>query len=102
MTEEYRVDLSALQQVITRLNALVDTMDGVGATAEYKTELPEGYLGQNFAEEAGLRNAHGKMKQQIASMVTELKQMIAEAGKNTKTVHDDYDSREQEVRESMR
>ncbi|MCX4637966.1 hypothetical protein [Streptomyces platensis] len=102
MAEEYRVDLSALQQVITRLNALVDTMDGVGATAEYKTELPEGYLGQQFDEEAGLRNAHGRMKREIARMVTELKQMVAEAGKKTRTVHDDYDSREQEVRESMR
>ncbi|WP_395371641.1 hypothetical protein OHU45_26770 [Streptomyces tubercidicus] len=101
MAEEYRVDLSALQQVITRLNALVDTMDGVGATAEYKTELPEGYLGQRFDEEAGLRNAHGQMKRDIANMVTELKQMIAAAGKKTRTVHDDYDSREQEIRESM-
>ncbi|GLW17653.1 hypothetical protein ACWDFH_16830 [Streptomyces kronopolitis] len=101
MTEEYRVDLSALQQVITRLNSLADTMDGVGATAEYKTELPEGYLGQGFAEEAGLRNAHGKMKHELAGMVAELKQMIAEAGKKTKTVHDGYDSREQEVRGSM-
>ncbi|MFE7318236.1 hypothetical protein ACFU7T_34835 [Streptomyces sp. NPDC057555] len=102
MVEEYRVDLSALQQVITRLNTLVDAMDGVGTTAEYKTELPEGYLGQRFAEEAGLRNAHGKMKREIADMVTELKSMIADAGKKTRTVHDDYDAREQEVRQSMR
>ncbi|MEU6327134.1 hypothetical protein ABZ851_07595 [Streptomyces sp. NPDC047049] len=102
MAEEYRVDLSALQQVITRLNSIVDTMDGVGATAEYKTELPEGYLGQGFAEEAGLRQAHSKMKRELADMVTELKHMIAEVGKNTRTVHDGYDSREQEVRVSMR
>ncbi|MFI9080816.1 hypothetical protein ACIGW8_30830 [Streptomyces sioyaensis] len=102
MAEEYRVDLSALQQVITRLNSIVDTMDGVGATAEYKTELPEGYLGQGFAEEAGLRQAHSKMKRELADMVIELKHMIAEAGKNTRTVHDGYDNREQEVRESMR
>ncbi|WP_310726894.1 hypothetical protein [Streptomyces sp. N2A] len=102
MAEEYRVDLSALQQVITRLNSLVDTMDGIGATAEYKTELPEGYLGQGFAEETGLRNAHGRMKRDLADMVAELKNMIAEAGKNTRTVHDGYDSREHEVRRSMR
>lgn len=102
VAEEYRVDLSALQQVVTRLNSLVDTMDGVGSTAEYKTELPEGYLGQGFAEEAGLRNAHSNMKREIAAMVAELKQMIADAGKKSRTVHDDYDSREQEVRQSMR
>ncbi|MGW9046947.1 hypothetical protein ACWGQL_31005 [Streptomyces lydicus] len=102
MAEEYRVDLSALQQAITRLNSLVDTMDGVGTTAEYKTELPEGYLGLGFAEEAGLRNAHGRMKREIAEMVAELKHMLADAGKKTRTVHDGYDSREQEVRKSMR
>ncbi|GAA2586876.1 hypothetical protein [Streptomyces tubercidicus] len=102
VAEEYQVDLSALQQVITRLNSLVDTMDGVGTTAEYKTELPEGYLGQGFAEEAELRNAHSKMKREIAAMVAELKHMIADAGKKSRTVHDDYDSREQEVRQSMR
>ncbi|MER6843483.1 MULTISPECIES: hypothetical protein [Streptomyces] len=102
MAEGYRVDLSALQQVITRLNSLVDTMDGVGVTAEYKTELPEGYLGQGFAEEAGLRGAHGELKRDIADMVAELKRMIAAAGKNSAAVHDGYESREQEVRESMR
>ncbi|MFE0187591.1 hypothetical protein [Streptomyces sp. NPDC059008] len=102
VAEEYRVDLSALQQVITRLNSLVDTMDGVGTTAEYKTELPEGYLGQGFAEEAGLRNAHSRMKRELAAMVAELKDMIADAGKKSRTVHDDYESREQEVRKSMR
>ncbi|AZS74849.1 hypothetical protein DDE74_31445 [Streptomyces lydicus] len=102
MAEEYQVDLSALQQVITRLNSIADTMDGVGATAEYKTELPEGYLGQGFAEEAGLRQAHSTMKRELADMVTELKHMIAAVGKNTRTVHDGYDNREQEVRESMR
>lgn len=102
MTEEYSVDLSALQQVITRLNSLADAMEGIGVTAEYKTELPEGYLGQGFAEEAALRGAHGKLKREIADMVAELKEMIAEAGKNSTTVHDQYDSREQEIRASMR
>ncbi|MEU8782614.1 hypothetical protein [Streptomyces sioyaensis] len=101
VAEEYRVDLSALQQVITRLNSLVDTMDGVGTAAEYKTELPEGYLGQGFAEEADLRNAHGTMKREIADMVTELKSMMADASKKTRTAHDGYDAREQEVRQSM-
>lgn len=102
MTEEYRVDLSALQQVITRLNSLVDTMDGVGSTAEYKTELPEGYLGREFGEEAALRGAHGKMKQEIAAMVAELKSMIAEVGQKSSAVLSGYDSREQDVRVSMR
>ncbi|MFE1171230.1 hypothetical protein [Streptomyces sp. NPDC058773] len=102
MADEYRVDLSALQQVITRLNSLVDTMDGVGAAAEYKTELPEGYLGREFGEEAALRGAHGKMKQEIAEMVAELKSMIAEVSQKSSVVLSGYDSREQEVRASMR
>ncbi|MFG2830549.1 hypothetical protein ACGFWI_24285 [Streptomyces sp. NPDC048434] len=102
MTEEYRVDLSALQQVITRLNSLVDAMGGVGSTAEYKTELPEGYLGQGFGEETALRGAHGKMKQEIAAMVTELKSMIAEVSQKSSVVLSGYDSREQDVRASMR
>lgn len=102
MAEEYRVDLSALQQVIKRLNSLVDTMDGIGATAEYKTELPEGYLGRGFTQEAGLRVAHGKMKQDIADMVAELKKMILEVSEGTRVIHVGYDGREQEVRESLR
>ncbi|MYX07728.1 hypothetical protein GTW98_13085 [Streptomyces sp. SID8375] len=102
MAEEYRVDLSALEQVITRLNGLVDTMDGVGSMAEYKTELPEGYLGKGFTEEVDLRRAHGIMKQSISKMVAELKSMLAEARKNTAETHKTYDSQEQEVRQSMR
>lgn len=102
MAEEYRVDLSAVEQVITRLDGLVDAMDGVGSTAEYKTELPEGYLGKRFTEEADLRRAHGMMKQSISQMVAELKSMLAEARKNTAETHKSYDSQEQAVRESMR
>ncbi|MFG2136589.1 hypothetical protein [Streptomyces sp. NPDC048650] len=101
MAEEYRVDLSALQQVITRLNSLVDAMDGVGATAEYKTELPEGYLGRGFSQEAGIRIAHGNMKQSIAGMVAELKAMIREVSENTRVVEVGYHTREDEVRKSM-
>ncbi|MFB7630609.1 hypothetical protein ACFC0M_06630 [Streptomyces sp. NPDC056149] len=102
MADGYSVDLGALEQVIKRLNGLVDTMDGVSSTAEYKTELPEGYLGRGFAEEAALRNAHGQMKQSIAAMVTELKDMIAEAGQKTSTAHRSYDGREEEIKGSMR
>ncbi|QRX91149.1 hypothetical protein [Streptomyces noursei] len=102
MADGYSVDLSALEQVIKRLNHLVDTMDGVRGTAEYKTELPEGYLGRSFAEEAALRNAHGHMKRAVGDMVTELKNMIAEAGQNTSTAHRSYDNREQDVKGSMR
>ncbi|MFC9736618.1 hypothetical protein [Streptomyces noursei] len=102
MADGYSVDLSALEQVIKRLNALVDTMDGVSGTAEYETELPEGYLGRAFAEEVALRNAHGHMKRAIGDMVIELKGMIAEAGQKTSTAHTSYDIREQEVKDSMR
>ncbi|MFJ5673615.1 hypothetical protein [Streptomyces sp. NPDC093097] len=102
MADGYSVDLSALEQVIKRLNGLVDTMDSVSGTAEYKTELPEGYLGRGFAEETALRNAHVHMKQAIADMVTELKDMIAETGQKTSTAHRSYDNREQEIKGSMR
>lgn len=101
MSNGYRVDLSALDEVIKRLNQIADNLGSPKSKAKYQTYLPAGWLGKIFQEEATFRNAHNELKADIESYVQRLEDLINDYGLKTKQVRDNYDKNEQATKTSM-
>ncbi len=45
----YRVDLSALDEVVKKLNGVISDLGVAGAGSKYKTHCPPGALGESVA-----------------------------------------------------
>lgn len=101
MSSGYKVDLSALDEVITKLNRIVDGMGSPKQKAKYDTYLPEGWLGKNFQEEKDLRGEHNKMKSEIEGYIDTLEKMISDFGSNTSKARRNYDTSEQDAEKSV-
>jgi hypothetical protein len=90
----YKVDLSALDEVIKKLNRVVDDMGGPHTTAKYETYLPPGWLGKDFGEEQEFRSAHDDMKTKIEGYIKSLQDLIVQFSSNTSQVRRNYDDQE--------
>jgi hypothetical protein len=98
MSTGYEVDLSYLQATVTKLQGVVDGMDGVGCTVTYQTNLTQKQIGgDGFQEAAALYSAHEHMKTQINGMITTLKSMIQEFQTKTGNAHKAYAAQESQT-----
>jgi hypothetical protein len=95
MSSGYKVDLSALDEVIKKLNRVVDDMGGPHTCAKYETHLPHGWLGQNFSEENDFRGAHSDVKSDIEGYIKSLQNLIGKFSSNASQVRRNYDDQEQ-------
>ncbi|MEV0374033.1 hypothetical protein AB0I10_30220 [Streptomyces sp. NPDC050636] len=91
---EYGVDLDALDQVIGKLNHVLQNMDEPVGHAKNGTYLPRGALGQEFAEEKLLHDHHDAMKQDIEALVAKVRGLVDSFGKKSSKVRDAYQDAE--------
>ncbi|EST23155.1 hypothetical protein N566_25925 [Streptomycetaceae bacterium MP113-05] len=101
MSNGYKVDLSALDEVIKKLNRVVDDMGGPHTCARYETHLPSGWLGTNFDEEKGLYTEHNTTKNKIEGYISSLQDLIAKFSSDTAQVRRNYDDQEQQNSQSV-
>jgi hypothetical protein len=98
-----RVDLSALDQVISKLRGLLNDMDNAKGKAKYETDLKQGVFGdgKTFPESFDLHVSHDGMKKQIEDMIDKLNDLIDDFGTNTSKVRDNYSNQEHDVTNAM-
>ncbi len=104
MADEFKVDLSKIEDVRRQLNGLLSQMDSVSSDATYKTTIGEGYLGgreDRFLEAAGLRRAHDQAKDSITAIVTHLTNLIDTYGTKTATVQGSYQDSDANAKSAM-
>lgn len=95
MSNGYKVDLSALDEVIKKLNQVVDEMSGPKSKARYETNIPAHWLGTNFAEAMDLHAAHDATKANIEGYIGRLQDLITKYSSDTAQVKRNYDDQEQ-------
>lgn len=96
MSDGYKVDLSALDEVIKKLNQVVDGMGGPKTNAKYETNIPSGWFGNHeFQEAEGLRAEHDNVKGKIEGYIDSLQSLIVQFSSNTAQVRRNYDEQEQ-------
>ncbi|MET9383142.1 hypothetical protein ABZY09_19225 [Streptomyces sp. NPDC002928] len=91
-----RVDLSALDEVIRKLNGLLSDMDKANTKAKYETDIPSTAFGSmKFLESNELHDAHQKQKTRIENIIKALHGVIDDFGTSTSKVRDKYSNQEQ-------
>lgn len=96
MSNGMRVDLSALDDVIRKLNGLLADMDKANTKAKYETDIPSSAFGsEKFLESNALHEAHQKQKTRIENMIRDLHKLIDDFGTSTSKVRDKYSNQEQ-------
>jgi hypothetical protein len=103
---EYRVDLSALDDVLKKLNGVIADLGNAKSDSKYKTFLPPGALGSSaggatFVEADKLHAAHTEMKTHLEEIVTHIHGLMDEFGTKTKKTHGAYQDQEADVKKSM-
>ncbi|MFF3951166.1 hypothetical protein ACFYYN_41160 [Streptomyces sp. NPDC001902] len=102
MSDQYKVDLSELEDTITKLNGVLSSMGGVKSCAVNGTHLPDGALGSgDFIEASELAKAHDEMKVHIQDVIDFLHSVMDDFGKNTKKVHGAYSDAEYDTQTGM-
>jgi hypothetical protein len=98
-----RVDLSAMDEVIRKLWALLDDMDKAGQTSRYNTEIPMDAFGNTclFLEAGDLHAAHKDAKTQLEAAIEGLHGLIDKFGKSTSKVKDKYTEQEYANKQQM-
>ncbi|MDI3388312.1 hypothetical protein QIS99_19190 [Streptomyces sp. B-S-A8] len=98
-----RVDLSALDEVVSRLRTLVDDMEEAGKTSKYRTDIPQSAFGQagTFLEAGDLFNAHETAKSDLNRAITDLQDLIEKFGTSTSKVRGKYTEQEYATKEQM-
>ncbi|MGW5662008.1 hypothetical protein ACWEWG_18195 [Streptomyces sp. NPDC003758] len=95
MSNGMRVDLSALDEVIRKLNGLLSDMDNAHNKAKYQTDIPSTAFGSmKFLESNDLHDAHQKQKTRIETMIKDLHQLIDDFSTSTSKVRDKYNNQE--------
>ncbi|MCB5909310.1 hypothetical protein [Streptomyces pinistramenti] len=106
MGEQYRVDLSALEDTIRKLNGILKDLGNTHADTRYKTSLSASALGADapgasFLEARKLTQAHTEMKTHIEEVVQHLNEVMDKFGSNTRKAHGNYQNQEAETTASM-
>jgi uncharacterized protein YukE len=92
----YEVDLQYLKDTVTKLQGLVEDMDGAHSTATYDVNLTRNQLGnEHFLEAGSLHKAHDNMQESIRGMIKTLQTMIQEFTDKTNSAHNAYSQHEQ-------
>lgn len=104
--EQYRVDLSALDNVIKRLNGVLRDLGSANSDAKYKTNLSANALGTSapgakFAEAEQLLQAHSQVKLVIEAIVANLNDTVNDFSTKTKKAHGAYQDQEADVTADM-
>ncbi|MYT29001.1 MULTISPECIES: hypothetical protein [unclassified Streptomyces] len=104
--EQYRVDLSALEDTIRKLNGILKDLGGAHSDAQYKTSLSPNALGTgsagvNFVEAEKLHKAHTEMKNAIEGIIGHLHAVTDKFGTKTKKVHGNYQNQEADTAANM-
>jgi hypothetical protein len=96
MGNGYKVDLSALDEVIKKLNNVVDGMGSPKTCAKYETNIPTGWFGTaDFQEAHGLQKEHDNVKGNIEGYIDKLQGLIVKFSSDTAQVRKNYDEQEQ-------
>ncbi|MFC8515108.1 hypothetical protein [Streptomyces sp. NPDC057257] len=96
MSNGMRVDLSALDEVIRKLNGLLSDMDKANTKAKYETDIPSTAFGSmKFLESNELHKAHQEQKTKIENIIKSLHGLIDDFGSSTSKVRDKYSNQEQ-------
>ncbi|WP_018532888.1 MULTISPECIES: hypothetical protein [unclassified Streptomyces] len=96
----YKVDLSALDNAIKKLNGIIADLGKTGQDTKHKTVLPSGALGFSptcdapFKEAEDLSKAHDDMKTYLESVVHHLEEVMDDFGAKTKRAHGAYQDAE--------
>jgi hypothetical protein len=90
----YKVDLSALDQVIRKLNGVIGDLGKANADTKHNTYLPKGALGSGFDEAEELSRAHDEMKTHLEEVVDHLESVMDDFGTKTKKAHGAYQDAE--------
>ncbi|UNO39651.1 hypothetical protein [Streptomyces sp. MST-110588] len=106
MADQYRVDLSALDETVKKLNSVLKDLGNAHADTRYKTSLSPNALGADapgatFLEARKLTKAHEVMKQHIEEIVQHLHEVMDKFGNKTKKAHGHYQNQEADVTTSM-
>ncbi|MEU1542829.1 hypothetical protein ABZ461_32950 [Actinacidiphila glaucinigra] len=102
MSDQYKVDLSELEDTITKLNGVLSSMGSAKSCAVNQTFLPEGALGSaKFVEAKELTDAHDAMKVYLEDIINAVHDVMDRFGKNTKRVHGHYSNAEFDSQTSM-
>ena len=95
---ELKVDLSALDGVVTQLNRIISNLGDTTSDSRYQTYLPAGALGSaDFTEAKDLHLAHTEMKQHLEDIVTHIHGLVDDFGTKTKKNHGAYQDQEAEI-----
>ncbi|WP_306323336.1 MULTISPECIES: hypothetical protein [unclassified Streptomyces] len=112
----YKVDLSALDNVIKKLNGIIGDLGKTNVDTKHKTYLPPGALGASvsegctangdtgggkFEEAEQLAAAHSDMKDYLESVVNHLELVMDEFGAKTKKAHGSYQDAEADTTNAM-
>ncbi|MFF3496754.1 hypothetical protein ACFYWS_36065 [Streptomyces sp. NPDC002795] len=108
-SDGYKVDLSALDQVIKKLNAIIGDLGKANGDTKSNTYLPPGALGASvagqcttggstsggrFEEAEALTSAHAEMKDYLEAVVAHLESVMDDFGTKTKKAHGAYQDAE--------
>ncbi|MFD7297900.1 hypothetical protein ACFV9W_31840 [Streptomyces sp. NPDC059897] len=112
----YKVDLSALDNVIKKLNAIIGDLGKANADTKHNTYLPPGALGASvagqcttsgstsggrFEEAEQLAAAHTEMKHYLEAVVDHLEGVMDDFGTKTKRAHGAYQDAEADTANAM-
>ncbi|MDX2645268.1 hypothetical protein PV341_17200 [Streptomyces sp. PA03-1a] len=101
MSDQYKVDLSELEDTITKLNGVISQLGVANVCAKNDTYLPPGALGAGFDEAEKLARAHEDMKTHIESVVAYIHRVMNDFGSKTKKVHGHYSDAEYDAQSGM-
>lgn len=106
MGDQYRVDLSALEETVKKLNGVMRDMGSANTCAKYQTALSPRALGTDangvtFQEAHELTGAHETVKRHIEEIVEHLNEVISDFGGKTKKTRDTYQNQEEDVTGAM-
>ena len=97
----YKVDVSSLEQAVTKLRTLADELSSTQGRAAYDTTIGKGVLGKNFAGADGLLATHDSMQTWIAAMIGKLQSFIDEYGGQTKQAAANYSQQETQTKQDL-
>ncbi|MFB7291940.1 hypothetical protein [Actinacidiphila glaucinigra] len=101
MSDQYKVDLSELEDTITKLNGVISQLGVANVCAKNDTYLPPGALGAGFEEAEQLTRAHEGMKTHIEAVVAYIHDVMNDFGGKTKKVHGHYSDAEYDAQGGM-
>ncbi|GAA1370597.1 hypothetical protein ACFPK5_10050 [Streptomyces beijiangensis] len=96
-----KVDLSAMDEVISKLRGLLNDMEQANGKAKYETNISINAFGNDhFKESNDLHAAHEKMKTKIENVILGLHKLVDEFGSNTSKIRDKYTDQEGHLKQA--